>query len=170
MTDTQTTKTSTIYRTWCDRIDSGTFTKGECGQWAHAVLPIMNGERGGGFRTNLTQVEAITLADRLRRHWGVDLTAEHTEQGLAWLERFASKRLPMLPSDWRARFRAFRYMGTGERYDNGYVPIWRIVLDTGEVGEVELWDYYANSWQSGRREDYAMRVDGAGQPWEGEGR
>lgn len=151
-------RTSTIYRTWVSRIDSGVFTKGQCQQWAHVVIPLSESEEPrGGSRTKLDDYEACDLLKRLVARGGVHLTDEHTHKGLEWLERYAAKRLPDLPANWRERFSHFLYVGDGRSYGmsrwKNYVPVWRIVLTDGEA-----WDYYALSWQAPERGDEAWQV------------
>jgi hypothetical protein len=146
-----------IYRTWDGRIESGVFTKSQCQAWARTVLPLVQ-HGTTRAKTSLTTGEALLFAAKIDERGGMRLTDEHTAQGLAWLDRYASKRLPTIPSDWRERFSHFLYMGDGQDYGRSsdwrqYVPVWRIVLTDGEQ-----WDYYALAWQTGYDDDEAWKV------------
>lgn len=150
---------SKIYRDWCDRIDSGTFTPGQCRQWAQAVFALAQGDMPGGMRTNLTGDDARTLLECITARGGVRLTREHEAKGIDWLIKYAAKRLPNLPSDIMERFSHFLFLGSavdargGQGYRSQYVPVWRIVTTDGEE-----WDYYATSWQGGVAGDDAWMV------------
>lgn len=136
-----------------DRIHSGTFTKAQCQQFAAAVVPLAIGEPPNGKRTRLTEREAASLVYELRSCGGVGLTADHTEQGIAWLSKRAKGETMAqhlgLPNDWRERFERFSYSGDAfdishGRYRPQFIPVWNIELADGEV-----WEYFAASWQAG---------------------
>ena len=146
-------------RTWLARIQSGTMTKSQCQQYARVIGGLIDNGQARGHRTSLDHEAAVEIHQAMRDAGGVRLTPEHTAQGLSWLERYAAKRLPMLPVDWRERFDHFAYMG-GWVDSNGpwsnwsaMVPVWRIVLNDGET-----WDYYATAWQSGDKGDHAWQA------------
>lgn len=152
---------SNIYQTWCDRIDSGIFTKGQCQQWAHAVYALSVDEMPSGATTKLDNAEARQLRTRLREN-PVGLTSDHTAQGLDWLRKYASKRLPNLPADvYGERFSRFVFRGeavdctAGQGWRTFYSPVWRIITTDGAA-----WDYYATAWQGGRLGDEAWEVCG----------
>lgn len=136
-----------IYRTWIRRLDSGTFTKSECGQWAHAVLPLSEDQSPGGLRTNLRPKEARDLRERMATRGGVALTSEHVAQGVEWIcSRAGRKGLPTWAVDG---FERFSFQGDGLDNSNGYrtqyTPLWRLHTVDGRAI-----DYTAWSWQSGK--------------------
>lgn len=142
------TRKSRIARVWEDRIESGVMTKSQCQQFARVVALQAAGYQPTGHRTNLTYDEALALYDRIEERGGVRLTPEHTEQGLAWLRRFGTKKVG-LPDGILDRFSHFTYDGHAEVTVNAYgmawaVPFWTIHLTDGSAIE-----YFCNAWQSG---------------------
>lgn len=136
--------TTRIYRVWCDRIDSGRFSKGQCGQFTQTAARMTAGLEARGHATNLRSAEGRLLMRRLHTWGGVRLEPEHTEQGLAWLERYGRKVLD-LPDGILALFSHFTYHGdqapTGPHM-NSSLPVWRVHLTTGRA-----FDYYNAAWQ-----------------------
>lgn len=139
------------YKTWVDRIESGVFTKAQCGQFARAVVAIAEGGTSRGKRTNLTQEEARMLVDAIKFRGGVRLTSDHAEQGFRWFERYGRKVLGLGERFHEEVVREFdHFTYNGEAADSGttsfyvIVPVWRIHLRDGR-----MYDYYATSWQSG---------------------
>lgn len=140
-----TTQTTTkIYRTWLERIDSGTFTAAECRQWCQAVARLAAHEPPRGKRTNLETAEAERLWDRLHDQGGVRLTEDHETQGRRWLEKYGTKVLG-IPADVLALFDHFSFHG--DAHLDGWatsLPIWRVHLTDGRT-----FDYYNQAWQAG---------------------
>jgi len=141
-----------IYRTWCKRIESGTFTKSQCQQWAKAVVPIARGWRPEGKATVLTPNEASDLMTRMEQteRGGVTLTTGHTRQGVEWLRRDGT----VLSTEELDKFSYFEFRGEMDYMDwgtyftpqgpRGCIPVWRIVLMDGTAI-----DYSAQAWQAG---------------------
>lgn len=137
--------TTKAFKTWTERLDSGTLSKSEIAQFAAAVVPIAQGYDAGGRRTNLTQPEAQQLRDRLRTV-PVYLTDSHTEQGATWLRKHGRKVLGL--TDEMAEAVAeedFIFLW------NGYVvdgctrhPVWTVVFEDGRQ-----FRYWYAPWVSG---------------------
>lgn len=143
------TQTSTIYRTWRERIESGVFTKAQCNQWAQAVVPTAYGESPRGKKTNLSQEEAEKLVTLMERGEGVSLTTEHTEQGIAYLRRYGAKKIG-IPQEYIDAWESFTFQGRTASEDFGsHTPVWQFTTTTGyEIA------YYTTSWQSGNASDW----------------
>lgn len=141
MTRTQ-EKRSPAFKTWENRIQSSTFSKGQCQQFAAAVVPLSQGAHPGGKRTNLSQEEASDLLALVRKAGGVRLEERHELEGRRWLTLYAAKRLA-LPESVLENFSHFSYQGGAVRH----LPVWRIHLSDGRSV-----DYYASAWQSGDSE------------------
>lgn len=137
-----------IYDEWCDRIDSGTLTKGQCSQFVNFIARCAEGYTPHGRKTNLTGDECVELVRRLVRRGGVRLTTEHTDQGVNWLAKYAHKIFgPELADEINAKFSHFLFLGDFRVYGtyyNGTLPVWRIVLTDGR-----MFDYWNAAWQVG---------------------
>lgn len=144
---------TSAYRNWQERIDSGTFTKAQCGQFARAVFRLAEGEEARGFRTTLTADEAQRLVAALKARGGVRLTQEHTEQGLSWITKYGAKVVG-LPSEAVDGFSHFLFVGNAviDRYMTA--PIWRIVLKDGRCI-----DYWTTAWQAGNDNGWSWTRD-----------
>lgn len=138
-----TTATSTAFRRWVERIESGTFTHSEARQWAQAVAMLCAGRDARGHRTNLTTEEARRLWDLLFfRPDGVSLTAEHAAKGERWLKEYGADRLG-IPAELLPLFERFTFHGEAEIDRNNAYPIWRVHLTDGR-----RFDYFAPPWQA----------------------
>lgn len=162
--------TTRIYRVWCDRIDSGVFTKSQCRQFTLTAARLANGLDARGHHSALRRVEAKLLMRRLRTRGGVKLEPAHTEQGLAWLERYGAKVLDLptcgvCDKGILAHFSHFTYHGgqiaTGPHGNNSQ-PIWHVHLTNGQA-----FSYYNAAWQDSH---YATGERARGWWWvEGDG-
>ena len=136
---------SRIYREWVRRIESGVFSKGQCQQWAAVVYPLSESIEPRGKRTNLKDWEARELCQMLWDRGGVSITADHSAQGVAWMQ---SKRVRDTFPAWALEeFEKFSYQGDAADIGHGgwpqYIPVWRVHARDGR------WlDYYNGSWQS----------------------
>lgn len=142
---------SNIFRTWQDRIASGTFTKSYCQQFTSCIARMALGYAPHGRNTALTYDQAEELARALRRLGGVGLTPDHTEQGLTWLRNNARRvfgddfPIDRVTDD----FSHFTYQGEiliYGIYNNGTLPEWHIHLKDGS--EIV---YHNAAWQGGDR-------------------
>lgn len=135
-----------IDKVWQDRIDSGTFTKGECQQFTNYIARAAEGLQTYGRRTNLTGDQCCDLLRKLVERGGVRLTSTHSDQGLTWLRKYGHKIFGAeLAADIVANFSHFLYLGdirTYGQWRNGTLPVWRIVLTDGRI-----YDYWNAAWQ-----------------------
>lgn len=97
---------SRIYRTWLQRIHSGSLTKSQ-------INTLANYRSGGGRRNNLTPDEL----DRLMAHLTqavenneIEIGEEQTREGLAWLQRHVW-RMPWFAADVVRNFSHFEFRG-----------------------------------------------------------
>lgn len=141
-----------IYKTWVERILSGTFTRGECNQWAQAVVPLSEDLPPGGKRTVLEPHEARGLRQLMWHRGGVRLHDDHTQQGLKWIKTHEDQ----FPEGMLDRFSHFTFQGDAYDIDtSGWrpqcIPTWRIHLQDGT-----MIDYTAIGWQTGQEPDLIL--------------
>jgi hypothetical protein len=135
-----------IYRTWKQRIESGSLSHALCRQWAQAVIPIANGEMSSGKRTNLTRDEATDLLD-LMPSSGLRLDPSHSALGLEWLQRYGTDLIG-IPAEVIRDFERFTFHGeamkvqTETGWRTQHYPIWRIHTTDGQTV-----DYFCGPWQ-----------------------
>lgn len=147
---TQTITTSSIFRLWRRRIESGVLDHPLCRQFAAAIVPLAAGLEPRGKRTNLTRVEAAELVELIRP--GVRIGPIDTIKGQAWITNYG-KRSIGLPDETVALFSHFTFHG--DVWEAGRmrvcIPVYRIHLTDGRAI-----DYANPSWQS-------RAYDGAGE-------
>lgn len=139
---------SSIYKKWDARIDDGVFTKYQCQQWCHTVVPLSLHQESSGKKTNLDPDEALTLRVKLDyTEVGVLLTDEHTKYAREWL----AKNWKHFPAWVQGDFGWFSFDGGAHNInvDTGrrpvYTPVWRIHGLHGET-----LDYSAMAWQTSK--------------------
>jgi hypothetical protein len=131
-----------IFDTWVQRIQSGTFTKSQCQQFATAIATRANGERPGGKNTNISNEAAKTLCNIIAAN-PVRLTEEHEIQGCKWLLKYGKKVL-QLPPDVMDHFDHFEFSGRATIASwRGGVPVWDIITDDGRTIH-----YSVAAWQT----------------------
>lgn len=155
---------TTAFRIWSARLDELSLTKHQIGQFARAISRRALGRNARGFRTALTDEEAIDLYRRILAS-PVYLTAEHASQGVTWLAKYGAKALGMPAGDMTARLAAFDHftwngavrIGTPRTGGNFTLPVWTVHQYDGTV-----WQYFNASW-------ITRTYDGASDPawWEG---
>lgn len=131
-----------IFETWVQRIQSGTFTKSQCSQFATAIATRAVHNNPGGKATNISHDAAKTLCELIAAN-PVRLTEEHETQGIKWL-LLSGKKVLNLPSDVMDHFDHFEYSGraTIAGYRGG-VPVWDIITDDGRTIH-----YSVAAWQT----------------------
>lgn len=141
------------HKLWTKRLTEGDLlTRGQIGQYCHAIAAGANGYIIGGARTNLTTDECLDLSvlflRRVQANGGFRLTREQTEFGIDWLDKDRKRALSVgITSDVIDNFREFRFVGTRlvnfTPYGRAtFVPIYRVLF--GATGHV---DYSWSPWQ-----------------------
>ena len=124
---------------WADRICVGRFEHGQVRSFASLVARMAeglefrgNGGTGGsGKPTTLQPDEAGFLVGALAAN-PVDIPAELTATGLAWLRKHAAKRLPGFPVERLDSFVRFTYAGEHAPVSPWHsVPVWRVHFSDG---------------------------------------
>lgn len=155
--------TSTIYRTWENRLSGDTMTRSHIGQFCRAIATVADGYPAGGARTNLTPDQAVILAELFRLHTArrdvYRLTPEHNAFGLKWLAENHGKVADRfnLPDDYLSFDQVvesdpFRWVGWVHLSTNGWkptsVPVYQVRYYRRD-GSVGTWHYHWSAWQVG---------------------
>ena len=143
------------YKLWDERLDGEVLTRGQIGQWCHAVASGAMGYRIGGHHTNLTEGECADLAMKFQRRCldldqgGYQLTKEQTDFGYDWLRTYDKRAQSVgITQEMLDTFSGFRFVDWKcvSVSDYGYwaqiIPIYRVLYQDGDV------DYSWSPWQS----------------------
>lgn len=169
---TTTLAPSRAFRTWRDRIDSGTFTRSQAQAWANTAGYLLAGETPRK-RCNLTAEEAMRLADMLGST-PVALDSADTARGLDWLTRhgrWLADRMGAVdsfPVAELASFDRFTFDGSAEVDDSGgihgarwAVPVWTVHLTDGRT--LRYW--WRTTWREDSMAGFSRPGGGFGDWW-----
>lgn len=133
--------TSSIFRTWRKRVESGTFTKAQCNRWAKVGSRLAFGDEISQWTDtgNLTADEAAEINRLIRLAGGMRLTEEHDRQGREWLRQYGVKRLG-ITKEMAEQVDHFTYDGLNRLSR----PVWTVHTTDGRK-----WRYFSLAWQAG---------------------
>lgn len=132
--------TSSVFRSWRKRVESGVFTKAQCNQWAKAGSRLAFGDEIPQWQStgNLTADEASEINAMIRYAGGMRLTEEHDRQGREWLKRYGVKVLGVT-SQMVDTIDHFTYDGLNRLSR----PVWTVHTTDGRK-----WRYFSLAWQA----------------------
>lgn len=151
------------FKLWSKRLtEEDTLSRGQIGQFCHAISAGARGYLMGGAHTNLTEHECSHLMDlfydRCREldGGGFKLTPEQTRFGVEWLNNDSKRAesVGVTPFILR-RFVGFRFVETVS-YSRGVyghastVPVYRVLyLDDGRHSIDYSWAPWQRNWAEG---------------------
>lgn len=153
------------FRTWMQRLESGTLTTSLVRQFAAAISTVASGEDPQGKRTALTPDESTALFGRIKAS-PVALSSEDTQKGLAWFRAHASQPQSAGGLGMSAylreivldRFDRFSFDGEYVVEGTNVWPVWTINLKDVTLSNLVRADqllYYAVPWQARTVEVYS---------------
>lgn len=153
--------TTSIFRTWQDRLAQPRIGQALVVQFARAVFPLSEGYAARGKATNLSPDEADRLVEQLAHRvlsgdGGPRAEEANEQRGRDWL--WLNRRRLSLPDDIDPRniieFRlvGFHIYDTNERWRTMHAePIWRCLL-----GDGRRFEYSPGAWQGKMSRDEAI--------------
>lgn len=148
-----TTRGSSGFRIWRDRIEGGVVTHAQACQFSQRIYPLSDDANAFrlGHKSTITPHEATLLVGLVQGSGGLGVDARDAARGLAWLRK--ARGLPLTPALLDDSAARFTWVGTWDYYNEREWwrgrPVYRACYPIYRFGNDRSWFLYAPyPWQT----------------------